>query len=127
MTVALELVSSRSHAHSAPAFVAMWVGASGFVLLSEKRYPDGFQPGFTHRLALLGTLWHLLLEGPLLILMLTDDTGLAESLGMSTPAIALLSFAVACPLCYGLTRLGLRTGARQLNQLEEVRRKKQNP
>jgi len=98
------------------------LGTTTFVHVIGKRYPDGFQAGFAHRLALHATLWQLLIGGPLLVLMLAYDDTLTSALGASTTGLVLLGIAFACPMCYGLTRLGFRMGARSLQQIRESRR-----
>ncbi|HLK88566.1 MAG TPA: hypothetical protein VKZ18_01655 [Polyangia bacterium] len=112
MAVLLALLPFDAGSGSWVAGVGIIVGSQSFVQLSVKRYPDGFGPGYAHRLGLAAAVGQLVIGGLAAAAVVVGDASVVAKLGISPAAFVLIIVAVAGPLAYGLTRWGFRIGER---------------
>jgi hypothetical protein len=91
--------------------VGVMSGALAFTQFKEKRDPGRFVGSFSHWLALWSAVAQLAIGLPFLVIVVVTSTNFAP-FGVSAGAFVLIVTAIACPLAYGLTRLGIRMGVR---------------
>jgi hypothetical protein len=120
MAAVLALLPFDTGSGSWVAGVGIMVGAQAFVQVSAKRHPDGFGPGYAHRLALAAAIGQLVIGGLFAAAVVVADPSIVTKVGMSPAAFVLLIVVVAGPLTYGLTRWGFRTGVRAAARAREA-------
>lgn len=120
MAAVLALLPFDTGSGSWVAGVGIMVGAQAFVQLAAKRHPDGFGPGYAHRLALAAAVGQLVIGGLFAAVVVGADASSVAKLGIGPAAFVLVVVGVAGPLAYGLTRWGFRTGVRAVARVREA-------
>ena len=120
MAAVLALLPFDTGSRSWVAGVGVMVGTQAFAQLSVKRHPDGFGPGYAHRLALAAALGQLVIGGLFAAALVGADPSIVAKLGMRPATFVLVIVVVAGPLTYGLTRWGFRSGLRATARVREA-------